>query len=112
MTVEKGDVRDITLRYLPRFMVKRPHHLLTAALIAPITVQMERALALIVMDIRRSRTRAAEEWDRTMHSIPTTEKLGILHCEYDIQNQGFIVALRLDNYIVQQTIPERDLCQK
>ena len=104
MTVEKGDVRDITLRRLPAFISWVPHSEMTVALIDPLPVQMQRCLQMLLEEaVKHGRPEMNREWD--VH-VPTADKPGRLYTEYDITTQEYRFALRLDNLVVQQRVKE------
>jgi len=104
MTVVKAASSWLELGKLAQFMGKHTKQPLSIRLIAPVNVQMQGLLNMISNRCIRDQQRPLY-LDGARPVIPTTNEKGYLQAEYHTPTQTYRLALRLDNYIVQQTIP-------
>lgn len=105
MTVVKGDVRGYKMLQLPMFIDKQDHMPMTIALIPPVSAQMAGFLARLCNNLVRDQEKPLF-LDGACPVIPTTDENGKMYVQFNIATQNYELALRLDNYVVQQTIPE------
>lgn len=106
MTVVKGGNRRHELHGVVPFIARRTATHITVALIPCVQGQMKGFLARMCANLVRDQERPLF-LDGGEPIIPTTNEKGKMYVTYNVTTQNFELALRFDNYVVQQTIPER-----